>query len=243
MRTALGLSTPACADGSMYIRKVTQTTVAARAVTGAAAVAGVVAGLSSAARADDAVATSVRESFSAAPVPHHAVLQCGGARAVEAVAAPGPMCSSAANCILGSGGGIAIRVGWRPSDYVYIGGAYEMSKQEPNQLYLLGILQQLRGEFRRYFPTGRETMPFALVGVGVHGYGNEWGIDTEGPSGTLGGGLEVELTRSLALELTLAYRPMFFRAWNDSSTVAPHHDAGIAHFVGLEVALEAKDAL
>ena len=171
---------------------------------------------------------------------HHAFLQYGVALSIEAVASPGPICPAVANCILGSGGGVGVRVGWRPSDFLYIGGAYEMSKQEPNQLYLLGILQQVRGEMRRYFPTGRETMPFAVVGLGMHGYGNEWGVDTWGPSATVGGGIEIELGRPLALELTLAYRPMYFQAWVDSSTLS--HDAGVAHFVGLEIALEAKDS-
>jgi hypothetical protein len=43
------------------------------------------------------------------------------------------------------------------------------------------------------------------------------------------------------LEISLAYRPMYFQAWVDSSHTA--HDAGIAHFLGLEVSIEAKDRI
>jgi hypothetical protein len=178
-----------------------------------------------------------------------AYVQYGVGLAAEGVASAGPMCRREAliaslggqsnNCILGSGGGVAVRVGWRPSEVFYLGGAYEMTKQDPDQLYRLGILQQARAEARRYFPTGREGAPFLLLGGGVHGYGNEWGIDTWGPDLTAGGGLEVELGGPV-LELTLAYRAMFFRSWLDTSEL--EHDAGFAHFLSFEVSLEAKDA-
>jgi hypothetical protein len=142
---------------------------------------------------------------------------------------------------LGSGAGIAIRVGWRPTEDFYLGGAYEFSKQDPNKLYRLGILQQARAELRHYFPNGRSTVPFALVGLGLAAYGNEWTVDTWGPAAALGGGVEVGLSGKTALGVSLGYRPVYLHAFVDSSTLS--HDAGIAHFVGLELALEAQDAL
>jgi hypothetical protein len=168
--------------------------------------------------------------------------QYGVGLSAEGVLSAGPVCpsgTSTANCILGSGGGIAIRVGWRRGEFVYLGGAYEMTKQDPNQLYRLGILQQARAEGRKYFPTGRDATPFVLLGGGVQGYGNEWSIDTWGLNATLGVGLEVELGGPL-LEVSLAYRPMYFERWTDTSTLT--HDAGIAHFLAFEVSLEARDA-
>src|SRR5580704_11259991 len=72
-------------------------------------------------------------------------VQFGVAFTVEGVVSPGPICAIATDpCILGSGGGISARVGWRPTERVYIGGAYEFSKQDPNLLYRLAILQQAR---------------------------------------------------------------------------------------------------
>ncbi len=168
-------------------------------------------------------------------------LQYGVALTAETVASPGPVCGDSQNpCILGSGGGIAIRLGWRPNEHFYVGGAYAMSKQEPHQLYRVAILQQARVEARLYFPTGREAAPFLLLGTGVGGYGNEWSIDTWGPSATLGAGIEVQLGGPV-LVVSLAYRPMYLRAWTDSSTLS--HDAGIAHLIGLELALEAQDTV
>jgi hypothetical protein len=214
-------------------RQVAMTGVATCALLATTGVAGV-------ARAADPAPGASSEQAVLPPPSVHAYLQYGVALAAEAVASAGPICSNVSNCILGSGGGIAIRAGWRPTEHWYLGGAYEASKQDPNQLYRLGILQQMRFEMRRYFPTGKEATPFVLVGAGAHGYGNEWGIDTWGPNGTIGGGLEVELGGPV-LVVSLAYRPMYFQAWVDTSTLS--HDAGVAHFVSLEVSLEAKDTL
>jgi len=196
-----------------------------------------------AARADDSAipATStVGEARIGPPPSGHAYLQYGVALAAETVVSTGAICSRVDNCIFGSGGGLAVRVGWRPSESLFLGGMYEVSKQDPDQLYRLGILQQLRAEGRRYFPTGHEVTPFLLLALGVGGYGNEWSVDTWGPTGTLGGGIEVELGGPVLL-VSAAYRPMYFHSWVVSST--NDLQSGIVHFVGLDIAVEAKDRL
>jgi hypothetical protein len=205
--------------------------------------------------AGDAPALEPGQAATVPPSSHRAYLQYGVALAAEGVASAGPICgqvqgsilsifapltAAPSNCILGSGGGISARAGWRPSELLYFGGAYEMTKQDPNQLYRLGILQQARAEGRRYFPGGHDVTPFVLVAAGLHGYGNEWGIDTWGPDGSLGGGLEVELGGPV-LNLTLVYRAMYFRGWTDTSEI--QHEAGVAQFLAFEVSIEAKDAL
>jgi hypothetical protein len=169
-------------------------------------------------------------------------IQFGVAFTVEGVVSAGPVCANVLDpCILGSGGGISMRVGWRPTENVYFGGAYEFSKQDPSRLYRLGILQQARAELREYIPTGRSLAPFLLAGLGVAAYGDEWTVDTWGPAATLGGGVEIELSGRALVGLSLAYRPIYLHAFEDSSTIS--HNAGIAHFVGFELALEAQDAL
>ncbi len=182
------------------------------------------------------------EVFASPPPPRLAYIQYGVAFTVEGVAYAGPVCAgadAARPCILGSGGGIDIRVGWRPAEGFYIGGAYEFSKQDPNKLFRLAILQQARVEMRHYFPTGRSAEPFALFGAGVAGYGNEWTVATWGPSATLGGGVEVELSGGSLLCVSLAYRPIFFRSFVD--TIPITRGEGVSHFITLEIALEAQD--
>ncbi len=196
------------------------------------------------ARADEAAAAASFETEArAVPAPpRRAYFQYGVAFTVEGVAHAGPVCADPNQpCILGSGGGIDIGIGWRPTDGLYIGGAYEFSKQDPNKLFRLAILQQARLELRHYFPTGKSAEPFALFAVGLAGYGNEWAVATWGPSATLGGGIEVELNGGAVLDVSLAYRPIYLRSFADS--IPAYHDAGVAHFVTLQIALEAQDTL
>ncbi len=196
------------------------------------------------ARADESAAVAIAET-EALPPPtpaRRAYVQYGVAFTVEGVAHAGPVCADPNQpCILGSGGGINIGVGWRPSDDFYIGGAYEFSKQDPNKLFRLAILQQVRLEVRHYFATGKSAEPFALFAVGLASYGNEWSVATWGPSGTIGGGVEVELTGGVVLDMSLAYRPIYLRSFADS--IPAYHDAGVAHFISFQVALEAQDNL
>jgi hypothetical protein len=197
----------------------------------------------SSARADEAGGVALAET-EALPPPtpaRRAYVQYGVAFTVEGVAHAGPVCADANQpCILGSGGGIAIGVGWRNNDF-YIGGAYEFSKQDPNKLFRLAILQQARLEVRHYFPTGKAAQPFVLVAAGLAAYGNEWAVATWGPSGTIGVGTEVELTGGAVLDLSLAYRPIYLRSFSDS--IPAYHEAGVAHFISFQVALEAQDTL
>ncbi|HEY4015147.1 MAG TPA: hypothetical protein VGM06_17505 [Polyangiaceae bacterium] len=193
------------------------------------------------ARADEAGTASA--AVAVPPPPGvQSFFEYGVALVAEFVAAPGPACSATTPaCILGSGGGVALRAGWRPSERVYVGMAYEISKQDPHELYRIALLQQARLEFRRYVPTGRETTPYFLVGAGISGYGgNGWPLDTWGPSATFGAGVELQLGKGV-FEMSIAYRPTYLRSWQDTSTL--FHEGGIAHFVTFEAAVEQLDAL
>lgn len=184
-----------------------------------------------------------RDLETAPPPPSQVVyVQYGVAFVTEQVLAPGPICDSAAvPCILGAGGGIVVRGGWRSSGPLYLGGAYEMTKQDPNKLYRFALLQQARAEGRYYFTTARVTEPYATVGLGVAGYGNEWAIDTWGPTGSIGVGVEYQITRRTVVGLALAYRVLHFSPFTD--TAGSDRSAGIAQLFGLDLVLEQRDAL
>ena len=158
---------------------------------------------------------------------------------------PGAMCGKnvqplgpAAPCIMGSGGGIAIRAGYRSPGPWYIGGAYAFSKMGSSDLYRLGILQQVWGEMRYLPDTGYRVSPFATWGVGAVAYGNEWGVETGGTMIFAGGGLQAEVSRVAVIGLGFVYKPTIIAAWTD--TAGYHRPAGVAQFLGLDFQLEVR---
>lgn len=179
----------------------------------------------------------------APPPPTNVVyLQYGVAFTAEVVSAAGPICDNVTvPCILGPGGGIAVRAGWRGTGALYLGGAYEVSKQDPNKLYRIALLQQARGEARYYLVSGRDVEPYASAGAGVAGYGNEWSVDTWGPAGFLGGGVEAQITRRTVVGLALAYRLLLFKSFRDTS--GADRDSGVAQMIGLDLVLEQRDPI
>ena len=145
------------------------------------------------------------------------------------------------DCILGSGGGIAGRFGWRSAGDWYLGGAYELSKQDPTKLYRLAILQQLRAEARHYWYRGKDTQPLVAMGAGLAGYGNEWSIATFGPTAFVGVGVESQLADGPVLGFLLGYRPIYLQKFSDTNNTS--HGPGFAHMIAIDITLEARDPI
>lgn len=183
------------------------------------------------------------ELQNAPPPPTNVVfLQYGVALTAEVVTDAGPICDNVAvPCILGTGGGVAVRVGWRGAGALYLGGAYELSKQDPNKLLRLAILQQARAEARYYFVSGRLTEPYLTAGLGVAGYGNEWGVDTWGPGGFAGFGIETQVTRRTVVGVALGYRLLYFQPLRD--TTGTERPGGISELLGIDLVLEQRDPI
>lgn len=181
-----------------------------------------------------------RDLETAPPPPSHVVyFQYGIAFTTEQVVSSGPICDNPSiPCIMGGGGGVAIRGGWRGSGPLYFGGAYEMTKQDASNLYRIALLQQARAEGRYYLMTARVTEPYLGASLGVAGYGNEWAIDTWGPAGSVGAGIEYQVTRQTVVGLAIAYRLVHFSRFTDTAGAA--RDAGVAQLVGLDLVLEQR---
>lgn len=175
------------------------------------------------------------------PPPTNVVyLQYGVTLAAELVSSAGSLCDTpGVPCILGPGGGIAMRIGFRGAGPLYLGAAYEMTKQDPSKLYRFALLQQARAEGRYYFMNARVTEPYAALGLGVAGYGNEWSVDTWGPGGSLGFGVEYQVTQRTVIGVAANYRVLYFSSFTDTSGAA--REGGIAQLVGLDVVLEQRD--
>lgn len=169
-------------------------------------------------------------------------LQYGFSLVAESVLSAGKICKSSEPCILGSGGGLVLRAGVRSGSPWYVGGAYELSKQDPNNLYRFATLQQLRGEFRYYIETGRDMTPLFTAGAGIAGYGNEWTVDTWGPMAFIGVGFEFQVSRTAVMGVQAAYRGFATGRFADPGTSTPRAP-GLASFFALEFVLEGRDPL
>ncbi|NRA34409.1 MAG: hypothetical protein HRU17_13805 [Polyangiaceae bacterium] len=177
---------------------------------------------------------------------HH--LNYGVGIGIESMADPGDACpsGSTAPCIIGSGLGLTVRLGYRTRGDWYVGGAYESSRQGSSNLLRLGTLQQLRAETRYYASRAYRLQPFAAGAVGVAAYGNEWAVDTVGPIAAIGAGIDFEMSRTSIVGAGISYRPIAFRGWTDGAGVR-RSDAffgfGLSHMIGLEFRLELRSPL
>jgi hypothetical protein len=169
--------------------------------------------------------------------------QYGVAIAGETRISTGNLCPSNAPipCIFGSGGGPTLRGGWRPPGPWYVGGAYQFAKLDSNNLYRLGVLQQLRGEARYYVDTESRFTPYAYGALGGVVYGNEFSVQTGGASAAVGLGIELEITRFALLGLALAYEPMVFAGFID--TAGQRRSTDVAQFLRVELLFELRTEL
>ena len=178
--------------------------------------------------------------------PRQDSLQVGFAFVGENVASAGDVCppDSTIPCILGSGGGMLVRIGYRASRSWFIGGAYEFTRHESANLLRLPILQQGRAEGRYYFDRGERTTGYLSAGAGVHLYGSDWAASAWGGVAQVGAGVEFELSPNTVVGCALVYRALIEKAWTDGAGER-RSDAvlgfGLAHLIGLEFALEVRD--
>lgn len=180
-------------------------------------------------------------------------LQYGVSFVAENVAKAADVCPTSAAgtpCILGSGFGATIRVGYRSRGPWYFGGAYEFSHHDSANLLRLAILQQVRAEARYYFAQGTRLTPYGSGALGAMIYGNEWGAKSGGPLASLGVGAEYQADESVVFGLALAWRTLVFRKWRDTDSQGidlwradRYLGFGLGHLIALELTLEVRDPL
>jgi hypothetical protein len=163
----------------------------------------------------------------------------------EGLLAPGNVCPEAASeqCILGTGGGISFSGALRVPAYS-LGVTYEASFHDSHNIYQRGVLQQLRGEWRLRrlgFDITETIHPFVGAGGGVAGYGDNWAIATLGGSGHAMLGAEWDIGVKVSVNFALAYRAIYFRAFDDPTP--QHRPAGLVHLLGLQLGLELHEPL
>lgn len=174
--------------------------------------------------------------------------QYGAAVVSETLGSAADVCPDGAGtpCILGSGGGLLIRIGYRSRGPWLMTGAYEFSRHDSSNLLRLAILQQLRGEARYYLDQRTRLTPYLAMGAGLALYGSEWGAETGGLVATLGPGLEFQITQSTVVGFAPMYRAFVLRNFVDSAGQAradQYFGFGLAHFIALELVFEVREPL
>ena len=167
----------------------------------------------------------------------------GVAVSADILADAGATCRNAeAPCILGSGGGLVLRGGYRSPGPWYFGGAYQFSKTNSSNLYRLAILQQIRAEMRyTMLDLQYRIHPYATWGLGGVVYGNEWTVETGGATIFGGIGFQMELSRLIMLGMTVNYQPVVFAGWTDTAQF--DRSSGLAQYLRFELQLELRDEL
>ena len=149
-------------------------------------------------------------------------------------------------CIVGSGGGVGLRAGYRSRGPFYLGAAFQLSRLNSSNLLRLGILQRLLAEGRYYFDRGNRLTPYLLGGLGGAIYGNEWGASSGGAALSFGVGFEYQISERTVVTLLPTYQPILFRHFYDStgqSRAAGPLGFGLAHWLAVQIIIEARDPL
>jgi hypothetical protein len=169
-------------------------------------------------------------------------LQFGAAYVAESQLSVGSICTNETErpCIFGSGGGLAVRAGYRDHRGWYLGGAYQVSKHTSGNLLTLPTLQQARAEGRWPLTVGRRFSPYVALAAGVAAYGDEWAVATYGPLAALSVGFEFELAPQVFVGLAPSYRAVALERWRDDGWQSR---LGLAHFLSFEITLEARQPL
>jgi opacity protein-like surface antigen len=149
-------------------------------------------------------------------------------------------------CILGSGGGLGLRIGYRSRGPFYIGASYQLSRLNSSNLLRLAILQRLTAEGRYYFDRGNRLTPYLLGGLGGAIYGNEWAASAQGAALAFGVGLEYEISERTVVTLLPTYQPVLFHRFSDSTgqeRAAGPLGFGLAHWLAVQIIVELRDPL
>ncbi len=149
-------------------------------------------------------------------------------------------------CILGSGGGLGLRIGYRSRGPFYLGAAFQLSRVNSSNLLRLGIQQRLTAEGRYYFDRGNRLTPYLLGALGGALYGNEFAATAGGVALGFGVGLEYQISARTVVTLLPTYQPILFRRFTDTTgqeRAAGPLGFGLAHWLAVQLVLEVRDPL
>lgn len=195
-----------------------------------------------------AVAFPAHAQTAAPPPTSVEYLQYGVSLHTLTLLESGAVCPEGARtpCILGSGGGLGLRMGYRSRGPFYLGATFQLSRLNSSNLLRLGIQQRLTAEGRYYFDRGNRLTPYLLAGAGGAIYGNEFGADSGGVAFSFGVGVEYQISERTMVTLLPTYQPILFRRFEDSTgqvRASGPLGFGLAHWLAFQVVIELRDPL
>jgi hypothetical protein len=150
------------------------------------------------ARADAEPGSEHRVAPPPAPEEHPATLSVEIHGGVEVPLERGSICPSGAACALGLGVGMGVLVERRTADRVGLFAGYDFWLVDGGAVFELGTLHALRVGLRYVLDDALAVHPFVAGAVGALAFGSTASVATAGGLLTLGGGVEVELSESVA---------------------------------------------
>ncbi len=123
---------------------------------------------------------------------------------VSAVRA-GSLCPSGSACIFNGGGGIGGSLQWRYTRGLTLGAGYEGFFLNGNGVYELTVVQILRASLGYRMLRAWRAHPYVGVGLGVSMLGDSFHYSAMGASADLYGGVEFEISHTLAVRLGLGF--------------------------------------
>lgn len=113
------------------------------------------------------------------------------------------ICPSGAGCVLGLGMGLGVQVEWRSADRVGLFVGYDFLLLDSNSVFELAALHTVRAGVRYIIDDDSLIHPFIEGGVGGIVFGETTNVVAFGGLVSLGGGMEIELSESVAFVSSL----------------------------------------
>ncbi|NLY93148.1 MAG: hypothetical protein GXY23_03875 [Myxococcales bacterium] len=126
--------------------------------------------------------------------------------AIQAGTYDRPLCPRREACLLDVGGAVGVRLEWRFPSLVSTGLGLDYGFFDADGLYEVGTLATLRWTTRALFMPLVRYHPLVDVGIGPALFGGNFSVDTVGAVLDLRGGVEIEITSTMAVDLALGAR-------------------------------------
>lgn len=139
-------------------------------------------------------------------------------------------------CVFGSGFGLGVLVERRSRRGVGIGGAYGMSLMDGGGIYEFSTLQTFTVSVRGFFLEPNFVHPMIGLSAGLALFGEAFRAETIGLVVDLRAGMELEITRTLAMTGAIDLRMLYLRGFT-SSEGRQRAGSGVDFALALQVGL------